>query len=128
MKHRDPTPAEQRATFLAEYEQTNGSVPGRASNKPAEPPNPYKRLSIAWHILNAARSFSWSFTLQELTVRCWERDPLVFCMKGYPAYPSETPVRNVLFGAKGMIRCGYLEEIRPGVYKLKEKSSEQTQP
>jgi hypothetical protein len=59
------------------------------------------------------------FTVEDLTVWAWRRHPQVFGLKGYARdYPSSQTVKVACYGARGLIRKGYIVRRTDGLYQL----------
>lgn len=78
------------------------------------------RAANAWgSLLRTAAGLTGPFTLSGLVVAAWRADPARFGLRQYEReYPDANAVRVALFGAKGLIRRGYLRRVSENVYDV----------
>src|SRR5947209_3943685 len=69
-------------------------------------------------VLAVARSLRQPFTLNDLSVACWRRDPAFFGMKGYQQYPDNHKIHSFLYGKRGLIARRLLDRVSEGLFRV----------
>jgi hypothetical protein len=77
------------------------------------------RASGHWQtVLKVARQLRQPFTLNDLSVACWEHDHEFFGMKGYPQHPDNHKIHTFLYGKRGLIHNGLLLRVEEGLFRV----------
>lgn len=71
-------------------------------------------------VLEAAQTFRRGFSVEDLTVRCWELWPAVFGMRGHRGHADKHKVRGYLDGEKGLVQRGQLRKASEGLFEVAE--------
>lgn len=77
--------------------------------------------SLIGKILDVAKFLPQPFERELLIVEVWRKYPLDFGMKGYP-YPNTNKVLTNIFGSKGLIQRGFLEQTDDGLWRVKQNN------
>ncbi len=78
------------------------------------------RHSVAWYVLQAAKSLPGPFDVTDLIVAAWQLDREAMGLRKYKRqYPDSNKISSVIYGQRGLIARGFLlPMLENGIFSL----------
>lgn len=68
--------------------------------------------------IDVAKDLPQPFSVEQLTVACFQAAPRRFCLEGFPELPNNNTVVALLSGRNGPVKTGYFVRTSPGHYAV----------